>query len=124
MTRYNLIGNIIKYTYESDDSSGGAVPSGTVVYENVQMRFHAQQPTQVLLEQGLETETLFSISARPSTMDIEHNYEIEITAPVYSWYYQKRFRIIGVQPPSMNREQSRSFLSLTAKHEEKSHGIQ
>jgi len=122
--RYNLIGNIIKYTYPEDDSSGGAVPSGTVLYENVQLRFHAQQPTQVLLEQGLETETLFSISAHPATMDVEHNYEIEITAPTYSWYYQKRFRIIGVQPPSMNRKHARSFLSLTAKREEKSHAIQ
>ena len=110
----NLQGNIIKFSY-ADDDQGGAVPSGSVVYSPVFARISAMKPTQLLLEQGLETPEIYSgiLSYSPptGTFIVEQNYQYQVTWPPISSYYQKKFVIIGVQNPSFN--DPRKYLLVT-----------
>lgn len=120
----NLLVSIWKYTYPADDSQGGAVPSGTMVYSNVPARIQSEKPTMALLEQGIETPTMFSAVVHPGTLVIEHNYEIQVTAPQKSLYYNERFRVIGMQHTSVYADDPRGFVLLTLRRVEESHGIQ
>jgi len=120
----NLLVSIWKYTFPTDDSVGGAVPTGTVVYSNVQARIQAEKPTMALLEQGLETPTMFTAVLHPGTLVIEHNYEVQVTAPVISTYYNEHFRVIGMQHTSVYADDPRGFVLLTLRRSERAHGIQ
>lgn len=120
----NLLVSVWKYTYPADDSQGGAVPSGTVIYSRVEARIQAAKPTQVLLEQGLEMPTMFSALLHPGTLQIEENYEIEVTHPTISSLYNKHFRVVGVLHDSTYANDSRGFVLLTLKRIERAHGIQ
>lgn len=92
----NLIGNVWRFT-TNDDSIGGALPTGTVIYTNVEARIHAAKPTLALLEQGLETPTIFTGVLAPGNISLQHNDQLEITSPPISDYYQKKFVVIGIQ---------------------------
>ena len=120
----NLLSSIWKYTFPSDDTVGGAVPTGTVLYSRIETRIAPREPTMALLEQGVETPTMFTAVIRPGTLRIEHNYELEITAPTISQYYGEHFRILGVQPTSVYADDPRGFLLLTLRRSERAHGIQ
>ena len=104
----NLKGRVWRLTANGrDDSVGGAVPSGTVLYENIQGRIHAEQPTLALLEQGLETPTIFSAQLSypyltTGSFDYQHNDQYEVTDPPISPFYGKKFRIIGIQNVEYN----------------------
>jgi len=107
-----LTGRIWRFTSNNnDDSVGGANPSGTIVYNNVYARIEAEQPTLALLEQGLETPTIFTGILSPGNIILHHNDQLEITSPALSPYINERFRIIGVQPSSMI--DARSFIVVT-----------
>ena len=81
----------------SDDDVGGSIPSGTVLKDPVFCRIEPMPATQVLLEQGLELpemlEALLAYSGDP--LDIQHNDQLEIYAPLISPHYNHRFRIVG-----------------------------
>lgn len=120
----NLLVTVWQYTFPADDDIGGAVPSGTAVYTNVPARIQAEKPTMALLEQGLETPTIFSCIVWPGTMVIEHNYEVEVTAPAISLYYGEHFRIIGMQHTSVYADDPRGHILLTLRRIERAHAIQ
>lgn len=96
-----LTGKIWRFSYPSDDRVGGAVPTGTAVYSNVRARIEAEQPTLALMEQGLETPTIFTAVLQPGNLVLEHNDQFEVTAPAMSPHYGKKFRIISIQNSSM-----------------------
>lgn len=104
----NLKGRVWRLTANNnDDSVGGAVPTGTVLYDNIRARIHAEQPTLALLEQGLETPTIFSAQLSypyltTGTFDYQHNDQFEVTDPPISPFYGKKFRIIGIQNVEYN----------------------
>ena len=104
----NLKGRVWRLTANSnDDSVGGAVPSGTILYENVFSRIRSEEPTLALLEQGLETPTIFSAQLdypylTTGSFDIRHNDQYEVTYPPISPHYGKKFRIIGMQNVEYN----------------------
>lgn len=107
-----LTGRIWRFTSNPhDDEIGGANPSGTVIYSNIQARIEAEPPTLALLEQGLETPTIFVGLLTPGNLILNHNDQLEITSPILSPYVNERFRIIGIQPSSMI--DSRSFIVVT-----------
>lgn len=121
----NLLLSIWKYTFPADDSAGGAVPSGTVIYSRIEARITPQKPTMALLEQGLETIEIFTAVLHPGTLKLEHNYEIEVTAPIISPYYGEHFRVFGSpQRTSVYADDPRGFLLLTLRRSEIAHGIQ
>ena len=49
---------IWKFNYYVDDAVGGAVPSGSLRYDNIQARKSDISPTMPLLEQGIEVDKL------------------------------------------------------------------
>ena len=126
----NLIGKVIDYKYdlgEGDDAVGGAQPSGTttVLQDNIQLRIAAAKPTQAILEQGVETDSLYTGFIGNHTVDILNNHEIEVTAPANSPYFGLRFRILGdPQRASVGASDSRGFLLVMMKRVTKSRTIQ
>lgn len=110
-------GKIWRFTTPTDDDQGGAVPTGTVLYEPVFSRIRSEKPTLALLEQGLETPELFtglfSYNYNPTgTFNVQHNDVYEVTYPPISIHYQKKFRIIGVRPPSFNDDRRYLYVTL------------
>lgn len=101
---HNSKGRILRFTYPADDSVGGSVPSGTVLYDNVYARISEKRSTQALLEQGLETPSIFNAVFQPGNMDLESNMVYEDAYYPASPYYGKKFVIIGVHLPSLNQD--------------------
>lgn len=103
---FNETGRIWRFTAsETNDDLGGAVPTGTVLFTPVFARISSEKPTLALLEQGLETPTMFraflSFSIPPgSSADLQHNDQLEVTSPSISPFYGKRFVVIGIQHTS------------------------
>ena len=106
---------LIHFNYPTDDVQGGAVPSGTVLYENLEIRLKAEKPTVVLLEQGVDVQPVFSALLFPGNINIEHNDQIQITAPAYGWYANKKFRVIGIQRASANPWVDENQIRVTLK---------
>lgn len=105
----NLKGNVWRmYTEGRDDDQGGAVPSGTVIYRDIHSRISALQPTLALLEQGLETPTIFNGKFQYPAFNITGTFEVlpndvyEVTWPPISVHYGDKFRVISVQYPSFD----------------------
>ena len=121
----NTKGRIWRFTTPSDDDQGGAVPTGTVLYDPVFSRIRSEKPTLALLEQGLETPEIFTamlsyIHYSPSgTFDVQHNDQYEVTYPPISPYYGEKFVIIGVRPTSFN--DVRRYLQVTLRRFETAH---
>ena len=119
----NLKGRVWRFTSNStDDSVGGARPTGTVLYEPVWSRIRSEKPTLALLEQGLETPEIFTATlsyaaySPTGSFDVQHNDQYEVTHPPISGHYGKRFIIIGIRPVSYNDD--RRFLQVTLRREE------
>jgi hypothetical protein len=105
---FNAVGNIIRYDYDPDDYVGGAMPSGTVIHESVWCRIDAVKPTMVLLEQGVETTSLFQTRLSYKAKNVQENDEFVVTAPVGSIYENVKFRLISVQHTSMRSDDPRN----------------
>jgi hypothetical protein len=118
----NLKGRIWRFTTPQDDEIGGAVPTGTVLYEPVWSRIRSEKPTLALLEQGLETPEIFTahlsyVAYSPTgTFDVQHNDQYEVTFPPISRDYGKKFIIIGVRNTSF--DDSRRYLQVTLRRYE------
>jgi hypothetical protein len=81
---------------DGDDVVGGAMISGTLVYESVQCAFQDSRATQALYEQGLEVPRLVDCVMIPETMDIRERDEVEVVSPYNHRFVNKRLRIIEV----------------------------
>lgn len=117
----NRLAELTTFSYPSDDQVGGAVPSGTVVYSNLILRISSEEPTQVLLEQGIQTPEIFSAHLFPGNVNIKHNDQIRVTSPAGDWFYNKRFRVIGIQRSSNSPYQDRNFIRITLRRYDESH---
>ena len=113
---------LITFSYPQDDVVGGAVPSGTVLYQNLSCRIEANMPTQVLLEQGLEIPTTYQCLVFPGNINAKHNDQIRVTAPTTDWFYNKKFRIIGLTRSSSHPGNDRNLIKFILKRWEESHG--
>lgn len=117
----NRVCEITTFSYPSDDSVGGAVPSGTVVYQNVLIRIESPKPTMALLEQGLQVPALFNAMLFPGNIEVKFNDQIRFTAPVNDWFYNKKFRVISVIRSSHHPAQDRNLVKLVLRRWEESH---
>lgn len=117
----NRLAELTTFSYPSDDSGGGAQPSGTVLYTNLVVRIKSEEPTLALLEQGLQTPTIYTALIFPGDIEIKHNDQIRFTAPVNDWFYNKNFRVIGVQRSSNHPAQDRNQIRATLRRFEESH---
>ena len=94
-------GRIIRFSYPVDDDQGGALPSGTVIYELVFARIFTEKPTLALLEQGLETPAMYSAIIEPGDIAIQNNDQYEEIGPNISPYLGWKFVIVSDPQPSM-----------------------
>jgi hypothetical protein len=120
----NIKGRIWRVSTPTDDDVGGAMVSGTVVYDNLACRLIPQRPNSLLLEQGLEVDGLYLMEIRPPSLDIREQDHFELTFPSYHPEYGHHFRIIGVQRTSMHPADSRGFINLTMKRSRFAHAKQ
>ena len=111
-------------TIAGDDEVGGAVVTGTVLHPYVKARIEANEPEQLLLQQGLETPRTFNALIVPGTLDVRERDELEITAPSYHPYYGVRFRIVGVQFSSMDKYNPNAYMRLSMIRSVESHANQ
>lgn len=105
----------------TDDSIGGANPTGTVVYENVEARIYVEKPTMALLEQGLETPKIYTANVSALAINIRENDIVELVAPYNSFYFGDKFRVIGVRHPSMGPSDPRGYVTLNMRRWEIAH---
>lgn len=92
----NLRGTIWRMNQAEDDSGGGAILTGTPVASNQPMGIFSRRPSQISLEQGLETEAIFDATVKCGIVIYERD-EVEVTCPTNSPHYGLRFRVMGVQ---------------------------
>lgn len=117
----NRVAELTTFSYPNDDVVGGAQPSGTVLYDNLVVRIKSEEPTLALLEQGLQTPTIYTALVFAGNIEIKHNDQLRFTAPVNDWFYNKRFRVIGVQRSSNHPAQDRNQIRVTLRRFEESH---
>jgi hypothetical protein len=113
--------SLITFSYPSDDSSGGAVPSGTVLYQRLDARIEQNMPTIQLLEQGLQVPETFQVLVHPGNIDAKHNDQILVTAPQNDWFYNKKFRIIGLTRSSSHFGNDRALIKFIVRRWDESH---
>jgi hypothetical protein len=118
---FNRRCDIWHYSFQSDDSVGGANPTGTVSYWNVPLRMQANADSQLLLQQGLEVLHTFTGLIIPGTINVYERDEIEITKPRDDIYYGKRFRVIGVRYSDLNPRDPRNYIMFQLMRSETSH---
>ena len=120
----NVIALIRKIDYSSDDSSGGAMVTGTVVHEGVKIRIQQQPEEELLLQQGLEINKVFTALCTPVSLDIDERYEVEVTAPTDYYLYSKPLRVINHRPADFVPSDARNYVLLTLTRSHRAHGIQ
>lgn len=105
----------------TDDSIGGANPTGTIIYDNVEGRIFIEKPVMAILQQGLETLKIFTANVSPLAINIQENDIVDVVAPVNSFYYGDRFRVIGVRHPSLGPSDPRRYVNITMRRWEIAH---
>jgi hypothetical protein len=111
-----------RITYSDDNEVGGAVVTGSVV-GIYQARMSSNPPSQLLLQQGLETERVFNVT-RNGTIDFQERDEIEVYRPTDHPYYGDFFRIRGVRYSDFNRRDPRAYMMLTVSRSVSAHAFQ
>jgi hypothetical protein len=125
----NLTVSVWRFTY-TDDSVGGSVPSGTMVYDNVQGRridhlVHIRRIPQLASDmQGIESGRLNLYELYPSTIDIRENDEIQITNPPNHWDYHNYYRVINVMRVGYHPNDPRGYVLISTSRSVEAHAIQ
>lgn len=100
--------------YGPDDEVGGAVTTGTANIRRIPAMIEYLKPSQLLLEQGLETKRLANIMVQPGSLVIYERDELEVVGPPGHEDIGKYFRIEAVQRTGWSPNDSRGrFLQLT-----------
>jgi hypothetical protein len=120
----NVRFRIWAYSFPSDDSVGGAQPSGTVLYDQVQGRFQANRESQLLLQQGLETVRTFSARLIPGTLVIHERDELEVVEPFDHPYHGQMFRVVSMRYSDFNPRDPRNYILLSLVRSVEAHASQ
>lgn len=118
----NLIVRIYRQSYPQDDSIGGAVPSGTVLFPRVWGRLQQETPTMVLLEQGVETVKLWMGVLTNDAKGVREHDILEVYEPPESPYYGEKFAIVSVEyMGGMRANDPRTQIRIVCKRREIAH---
>jgi len=109
--------------YSPDDVVGGAVITGSVTGE-YPARLREMPPSQLLLQQGLEVETVWSATIVPGTIDVRERDEVDIVQPTDHPYYHQRLRVRGVAYGMLNPRDPRNCVFLTLSRSRIAHAQQ
>ena len=100
--------------YGDDDEVGGAVLTGTAAYRRIPAMIQYLKPSQILLEQGLETKRMARIMVQPGSMTIYERDELEVVGPPGHEDIGKKFRVESVERTGWSPNDTRGrFLTLT-----------
>lgn len=111
MLGLNLKVSFIQNSNVGDDSSGGAIITGTVAYSDIPIRLSARRPSQQALEQGLEVDRIFDMIIVGQSLSLNERDEVQVTSPVDSPYLNEQFRIMGIQHDSRRKGHTEFTLS-------------
>lgn len=118
----NLRFEVERINYADDDVVGGAVTTGTIIYEHVFGRLNWTQPDQVLLSQGLETDRMGKAEIQPGDLDIRERDVIRVKFPTNYVYYNQDLRVLGVT--HTNFTDPRRYMILSVSRSVRAHSIQ
>ena len=125
MAGYNLRVRIWRMsTSEPDDYVGGAVMTGTVVYQDVMAKMEQEPANMLLLQQGIETTHVYRMNIIPGTLTIYERDEVQIMQPKDHHYYGERFRVRGVMYSSHNPRDPRNYIMLNLNRSDRMHRAQ
>ena len=118
-----ITGKIWEFS-DHKDEVGGSVPSGTVIYENVQLRLQNPRNSLEMNIQGYETSKFFSATIQPrSGMNlVEKKHYLEVTRPTNHRYFGKMFRLISINEPDFHPSDPRRYLVANFERSEPPHG--
>lgn len=116
--------NIWRVSYPTDSPSGGAMPSGTLQYSSVMTEMDAVKPSTILLQQGIETEEVFTAIVIPVTLTIYEKDEYEPCFPFNHPFLNKRFRIVSVRRSTNLPFSQNGYLLLTMTRSDQAHSEQ
>lgn len=105
--------NIWRINFDPDDEVGGAVVTGTCVYQDVLCRVDSVRPEMVLVQQGLEVPRIFTAHIVPATLQVFERDEVEMVFPINHPYYGMRLTVRGVQHLGMRLDDLRAYIILT-----------
>jgi len=94
-----------------DDAIGGAVITGTVIFEWVAARIEDVPTEMSILLQGIITNQGYMVSMYPGNLLIENNYYVAVMYPTKHELYNKLLRVVQVTRTSSSRT-SRGHLEL------------
>lgn len=112
-TGNNVLAKFWRFSYPLDDIVGGAVPSGTVIYDGVQGRVQAATPIPAFAMQGVSTDKIIMGEFYPGTLNIQEFDQCEVTSPPNHPYFGLKLRIDTVQKPNYHPSDPRGFLLVT-----------
>lgn len=110
---YNLKVRFWRYSYPADDPVGGALPSGTVIYENISGRIQASSPIAAFVAEGLQTDKIMQGLFEPASIVLREYDQCEVTSPIGHPYLGLMFRIHTVQYPNIHPQDNRGYLIVT-----------
>jgi hypothetical protein len=102
-----------RLTEFSDDEVGGAEISGSILFDDLDARLQALKPSPLLLQQGLEVESLFRLLVLDSSNDYREFDEVEVVWPETHKYCGDRFQIRKIQEDALHPFDRRSFVEMT-----------
>lgn len=108
----NSLCRIWRIEVNADDEVGGALVTGTVVYDFLPVRLQGEPENQLFAQQGLQTMRTFTAIVQPGTLDIRERDELEVIDPYDQIYYSQRFRIQSVTYSTHNQRDPRNFIRL------------
>ena len=117
--------DIYRVNYGDDDAVGGSMNTGTLQFQSVHARVHAD-PTEPLLvqQQGLQALRTFTANIIPGTLDVRERDELEVSQPLDHVYYGDRFRIIEVRHSNFNARDPRNYMMLQMTRSVRAHDQQ
>ena len=105
--------NVWKMVNLADDSTGGAVITGTLAYENVQASI-VETTQQILMnQQGYEMPSVFNVIAKIPHKDINERDVIEVVAPYNHALIGKWLKVTGVHLLFYNPSDHRDYVHMT-----------
>ena len=112
--------DIYRIGYDTDDSVGGAMITGSLQYHDRPAFLQANPEEQIILQQGLETLRTYTVTI-PGTLDIRERDELQVIAPFDHPYINSRFRVMGVRYSSHPPRDPRHYMILQATRSVRAH---
>ena len=113
MAGMNIRVQVWRMSNDSDDSVGGSMITGSVVYSGIQAFMQENQVSMMMGQAGLETLNVFNFTLIPGTLTIYERDELEITHPSDHYFYGDRFRVVSSRHSSNNPRVPRNYLLLS-----------